>query len=154
MDFRVTEEITGEEICNRLNEVFPSGLRALEAYVPATKFHDIGWADYELRLEIPNAAEAVEPVKEALSGEIVIDKTTKIGTRTIDIAPLTRILSVSEENGELVLRLRLSATTDNYVNPKYIIDFLTAKLGIPGEKDDYTVCRTAVYLADGETIFR
>lgn len=154
MDFRVTEEITGEEICNRLNEVFPEGLRALEAYVPTTKFHDIGWADYEIRMELRNAAELVESVKTALSGEIIVDKTTKIGTRTIDIAPFTRVLSVSEENGELVLRLRLSATTDNYVNPKYVIDFLTAKLGAPDEKDDYTVCRTAVYLADGETIFR
>ena len=154
MDFRVTEEITGEEICNRLNEVFPAGLRALEAYVPTTKFHDIGWADYEIRMEIPDAAAWVDPVKNALAGEIVVDKTTKIGTRTIDIAPLTRVLSVSEENGELVLKLRLSATTDNYVNPKYVIDFLTAKLGVPGEKDDYTVCRTAVYREDGETIFR
>ena len=154
MDFRVTEEITGEQICKRLNEVFPEGLRALEAYTPTTKFHDIGWADYEVRMEIANPSAMVESVKQALSGEIVIDKTTKIGTRTIDIAPLTRVDDVFEENGELVLRLHLSATTDNYVNPKYIIDFLSTKLGIPGEKDDYTVCRTAVYLADGETIFR
>ena len=154
MDFRVTEEITGEQICKRLNEVFPEGLRALEAYTPTTKFHDIGWADYEVRMEIANPSAMVDSVKQALAGEIIIDKTTKIGTRTIDIAPLTRVDAVFEENGELVLRLHLSATTDNYVNPKYIIDFLSTKLGIPGEKDDYTVCRTAVYLADGETIFR
>ena len=154
MDFRVTEEITGEQICKRLNEVFPEGLRALEAYVPTTKFHDIGWADYEVRMEIANPSDMVDSVKQALAGEIIIDKTTKIGTRTIDIAPLTRVDDVFEENGELVLRLHLSATTDNYVNPKYTIDFLSTKLGIPGEKDDYTVCRTAVYLADGETIFR
>ena len=154
MDFRVTEEITGEQICKRRNEVFPEGLRALEAYTPTTKFHDIGWADYEVRMEIANPSAMVDSVKQALAGEIIIDKTTKIGTRTIDIAPLTRVDDVFEENGELVLRLHLSATTDNYVNPKYIIDFLSTKLGIPGEKDDYTVCRTAVYLADGETIFR
>lgn len=154
MDFRVTEELTGEQICNRLNEVFPDGLRALEAYVPTSKFHDIGFADYEVRMELANACDMVDSVKEALSAQIIIDKTTKIGTRTIDIAPLTRVDDVFEENGELVLRLHLSATTDHYVNPKYIIDFLTAKLGIPGEKDDYTICRTAVYREDGETIFR
>lgn len=154
MDFRVTEEITGEEICERLNASFPVGLRALAAYEPKAKFHDIGWADYELCFEIPNAAKQVDAVKAALAGEIVIDKTTKIGTRTIDISELVRVISVGVCEEKLVLNLRLSADDASYVNPRYIVEFLAAKLGIPGEKDDYTVCRTAVYCKDGETIFR
>ncbi len=154
MDFAVTEPVSGDEICKALNAVFPTGLRALEAYTPTTTFHDVGWADYEIRMEIADAASAVEPVKNALAGEIIVDKTTKIGTRTVDMAPLVKVLAVMEENGELVLRLRLSAESNSYVNPKYIIEFLTAKVGLPGEKDDYTVCRTAVYGKDGETIFR
>ncbi len=154
MDFAIVEPVSGEEICNRLNEVFPEGLRALACYMPATSFHDVGWADYEVRLEIPEAAAWVEKVKKALSGPIVVEKTGKAGAKTVDMAPLTRVLAVEEDNGELVLKLRLCAMTESYVNPKYIIDHLTATLGIPGEKDDYTVCRTAVYRADGETIFR
>ncbi len=154
MDFAVTEPCDGEMICNTLNSVFPEGLRALEAYTPTTSFHDVGWADYEIRMEIQNAADRIASVKEALSGDIIIDKTTKIGTKTINIAELVKVLSVEEESGELVLKLRLSAESNSYVNPKYIIDFLTAQIGIPGEKDDYTICRTAVYLQDGETIFR
>ncbi len=154
MDFAVVEPISGEEICNRLNAVFPAGLRAIEAYIPTRSFHDIGWADYEVRLEIPNASAMAEPVKNALSGEILVEKTGKAGTKTVDMAPHTKVLDVYEENGELVLKLKLSCETNSYVNPRYLIDYLTAKLGIPGEKDDYTVCRTAVYLADGETSFR
>ncbi len=154
MDFAVVEPVSGEEICKALNAVFPVGLRALEAYTPTTSFHDVGWADYEIRMEIPNASAMIEPTKEALSGDIIIDKTTKIGTKTINIAEFVKVLDVKEENGELVLSLRLSAESNSYVNPKYIIDFLTAKLGVPGEKDDYTICRMAVYKQDGETIFR
>ncbi len=154
MDFAIVEPVSGEEICERLNAVFPAGLRAIAAYMPTRSFHDVGWADYEVRLEIADAADQIEAVKTALSGPIVVEKTGKAGTKTVDMAPLTRVLSVTEENGELVLRLRLSAETDSYVNPKYIIDFLTKTIGIPGEKDDYTICRTAVYLADGETNFR
>ncbi len=154
MDFAVVEPVSGEEICNRLNAVFPAGLRALEAYMPATSFHDVGWADYEVRLMIPNAAEWEGPVKHTLAGEMLIEKTGKAGTKTLDIAPLTKVLAVFPENEELVLRLRLSAETESYVNPKYVIDYLTKTLGIPGEKDDYTVCRTAVYRKDGETSFR
>ena len=154
MDFKITEEVSGEVICSTLNSVFPDGLRAIEAYEPTSKFHDIGWADYEIRIEIANAELYVESVKNVLSEPIVIKKTTKIGTRTIDVSEFVKILSVTEENGELVLRAKLCCDDMNFVNPKYIIEFLVGKLGIPGERDDYSVCRTAVYLEDGVTPFK
>ena len=154
MDFKITEEVSGDVICSTLNSVFPDGLRAIEAYEPTSKFHDIGWADYEIRMEIANADTYVESVKATLSEPIVIEKTTKIGTRTLDVSAYVKILSVTEENGELVLRTKLCCDDTNFVNPKYVIEFLAGKLGIPGERDDYSVCRTAVYLEDGETPFR
>ena len=141
-------------ICATLNSVFPDGLRALEAYEPVSKFHDIGWADYEIRMEIANAAAYVEPVKAALNEPIVIEKTTKIGTRTLDVSDFVKILSVTEEEGLLVLRVKLCCDDENFVNPKYVIEFISGKLGIPGERDDYSVCRTAVYKEDGTTPFR
>ena len=154
MDFKITEEVSGDVICSTLNSVFPDGLRAIEAYEPTSKFHDIGWADYEIRMEIANADTYVESVKATLNEPIVIEKTTKIGTRTLDVSAYVKILSVTEENGELVLRTKLCCDDTNFVNPKYVIEFLAGKLGIPGERDDYSVCRTAVYLEDGETPFR
>ena len=154
MDFKITEEVSGEVICATLNSVFPDGLRALEAYEPTSKFHDIGWADYEIRMEIADAEANVETVKNALSEPIVIEKTTKIGTRTLDVSDFVKILSVSEEEGLLVLRVKLCCDDMNFVNPKYVIDFLTRKTGIPGELDDYSVCRTAVYREDGVTPFK
>ena len=156
MDFRITEEISGEEICARLNAVFPAGLCALAAYAPTTKFQEIGWADYEIRItsaENAVTAETVSAVTAALSGEVLIQKTTKIGTREVDIAPLMRVLSLTEENGELVLSLRLCSDEKNFVNPKYVIDHLTKTCSFPDGCDDYTICRTAVWLADGITPF-
>jgi radical SAM-linked protein len=154
MDFKITEDVSGEVICETLNSVFPDGLRAIEAYEPTSKFHDIGWADYEIRMEIASAETYVEVVKNTLSEPIVIEKTTKIGTRTLDVSEYVKILSVTEENGELVLRVKLCCDDTNFVNPKYVIEFLAGKLSIPGERDDYSVCRTAVYLADGVTPFK
>ena len=154
MDFKITDEVSGDVICATLNSVFPDGLRAIEAYEPTSKFHDIGWADYEIRMEIANADAYVESVKATLNEPIVIEKTTKIGTRTLDVSEFVKILSVTEENGELVLRVKLCCDDANFVNPKYVIEFLAGKLGIPGERDDYSVCRTEVYLEDGETPFR
>jgi hypothetical protein len=105
-------------------------------------------------MEIANASTYDESVKATWSEPIVIEKTTKIGTRTLDVSEFVKILSVTEENGELVLRVKLCCDDANFVNPKYVIEFLAGKLGIPGERDDYSVCRTAVYLEDGETPFR
>ena len=154
MDFKITEEVSGEVICATLNSVFPDGLRALEAYEPTSKFHDIGWADYEIRMEVAQAETHVESVKNALAEPIVIEKTTKIGTRTLDVSDFVKILSVSEEEGLLVLCVKLCCDDMNFVNPKYVIDFISRKVGIPGELDDYSVCRTAVYREDGTTPFR
>jgi radical SAM-linked protein len=153
MDFRITDEVSGKVICDTLNSVFPEGLRAIEAYEPKTKFCEIGWADYEIRIEIADAASKTGAVEAALKEPIVIEKTTKIGSRTVDVSEFVKLISVTEENGELVLRVKLCCDTMNFVNPKYVIDFIAQKTGFPGEKDDYSVCRTAVYFPDGITPF-
>ena len=153
MDFRITDEVSGKVICDTLNSVFPEGLRAIEAYEPKTKFCEIGWAAYEIRIEIADAASKTGSVEAALKEPIVIEKTTKIGTRTVDVSEFVKLISVTEENGELVLRVKLCCDTMNFVNPKYVIDFIAQKTGFPGEKDDYSVCRTAVYFSDGITPF-
>ena len=153
MDFKVTQALAGAFICERLNASFPAGLRALAAYEPKTKFSEIGWADYEVRIFRTGDADTPDAVKKSLSGEIFIEKTTKIGTRTVDIAPYTKLLSVCAEPDAVVLSVRLSCGEQSFVNPKYIIDFLTEKLGIPAERDDVSVCRTEVYFEDGITPF-
>lgn len=153
MDFKMTEEMSGDAICERLNAAFPAGLHALAAYAPQTKFSEIGWADYEIRIGAAPMDAAEERVREALSGPIPVEKTTKAGTRTVDIAPYGKLLAVKSASGEIVLSVRLSCEEKTFVNPRYILEFLTQKLGFPSERDDYTVCRTEVYFLDGETPF-
>ena len=153
MDFKVTQELAGETICERLNASFPAGLRALAAYEPKTKFSEIGWADYEIRIFRPSGAATTDAVRAALSGEIMIEKTTKLGTRTVDVAPHTKLLSVCAEPDAVVLSVRLSCGEQTFVNPKYVVDFLAEKTSVPAERDDVSVCRTEVYFEDGVTPF-
>ena len=154
MDFRMTEELPWEEIIDRLNASFPEELRVLDAYEPQTKFHDIGWADYEIRILPENAILTADSAKAALTGEMVVTKTGKAGARMLDIAPLVRLRGAAEEKDALLLTLTLSCDEQNFVNPKHVLDILTQRTGILGERDDYTVCRTEVYFADGVTPFR
>lgn len=153
MDFKITESIAPEIICERLNAVFPEGLRALAAYTPRTKFSEIGWADYEIRVERTHTELCQKAVLEALSGSITVEKTTKTGTRQTDITPYVKILSVMEQSNILALSVRLSCGEQSFVNPKYLIDFLADTIGIPAGEDDYSVCRTEVYFPDGTTPF-
>lgn len=153
MDFRLCEELAGETVCERLNAVFPEGLHAIAAYAPQTKFSEIGWADYEIRIEAAPMDVAEERVREALFGPIPVEKTTKAGTHTVDIAPYVKLLAVRSVSEEIVLSVRLSCEEKTFVNPKYILEFLTEHIGFPSEKNDYSVCRTEVYFSDGETPF-
>lgn len=153
MDFRLCEELVGEAVCERLNAVFPEGLHAIAAYAPQTKFSEIGWADYEIRIETVSSGEEEQRIREVLSGPLPVEKTTKAGTRTVDIAPHVKLLSVGSAPGEIMLAVRLSCEEKTFVNPKYILEFLTEHIGFPSERDDYSVCRTEVYFSDGTTPF-
>ena len=153
MDFRLCEELVGEAVCERLNAVFPEGLHAIAAYAPQTKFSEIGWADYEIRIEAVPSGEEEQRIREVLSGPLPVEKTTKAGTRTVDIAPHVKLLSVGSAPGEIMLAVRLSCEEKTFVNPKYILEFLTEHIGFPSERDDYSVCRTEVYFSDGTTPF-
>ena len=66
MDFRLCEELVGEAVCERLNAVFPEGLHAIAAYAPQTKFSEIGWADYEIRIEAVPSGEEEQRIREVL----------------------------------------------------------------------------------------
>lgn len=155
MDFYLTEKMDLNEVVSRLNSAFPSDMRAIEAYEPTTRFCDIGFAEYEIRF-ITNldAKDAALRIPSLFEGDIMVEKTGKAGTRQINIAPLTKIVSSQADGGDVVLNVLLSCKENSFVNPKYIIDHIEAN--IPGILDggDYMVCRTNVFFDEGKTEFR
>ena len=155
MDFMLTEKLPYDDVVSRLNAAFPAELRAIEAYEPKTRFCDAGWAKYEIRIAAPRAsAELADRIRGLFSGEVVVEKTTKTGTKEIDISPLCDILSCVYENGDIVVTSLLSCGENSFVNPKYIIEHITKSIPDILEGGDYTVCRTGVYMPDKITEFR
>lgn len=155
MDFMLTERVPYGDIVARLNASFPAELRAIEAYEPSTRFCDIGWATYEIRIETPAASpELAEKIRALFDGEIIVSKTTKIGTFDLDIAPLCDILSCACDGGEIVIGVRLSCDEKSFVNPKHVIEHILKSYPTILDGGDYTVCRTNVFLPDKETEFR
>ena len=153
MDFKMTEEVPYDEICRKLNESFPDGIRILSAYEPETKFSDIGWADYEIAFEAPQAEAVKNDVAALFSGEINVEKTGKAGTRTVDIAPNMRLISCTAEGEMLTLRIMLSCKELTFVGPNLPVKYIADKIPALSESEVF-ICRKAVYFDDGKTLFR
>ena len=153
IDFKMTEDDPYDVICRRLHESIPEGLRARSAYEPESKFSDIGWADYEIAFETPSATDLEGEVGEALSGDIIVEKTGKAGTYDFNISQNMCLLFCRAENGMLTLRAKLSCKELTFVGPNLLIKYITEKVPALAESEVF-ICRKAVYFDDGETLFR
>ncbi len=157
VDIRLKEDILPEELAKKLNEQVTDELRILDAYIPTTKFSDIIWSQYEIKMHAPDLSnESVQVLKDSLSKEeLSVTKKTKTGEKTINIIPLVRDFSAQfdQTKDELCIRALLRADGENYLNPEL---FISALRNFCGNGNDifYTILRVENYLQDGETAFR
>ena len=95
-----------------------------------------------------------EKIKAVFAAPMVIEKNSKAGIKTVDIAPLCELAECRAEGDKISLRLLLSSTENEFVNPRFPIECISKALDeIPADADT-DICRTAVYLADKKTYFR
>jgi radical SAM-linked protein len=139
LDIRITSYMPFEDIVNRLNNTLTDELKIIKAYTPEHKFAKIGWAGYSIYFDETPAENFTETYK----GSFIITKRTKRGEREIDAAPLIR--NVLYDPAEKRLDALLSAESENYLNPEYIVK--------AAECPDYSIIRTAIYFSDGVTPF-
>jgi hypothetical protein len=132
----------------------------LDAYVaPKSVFADIVWAEYDIRIRTEGLTQSLanEMQEYLTTSPLMMDKKSKSGIRQVDITTMIRALSATVEDGELRIAATLCVSGADYLNPEYLIRALRDKFGILSEGDvvsEYTILRTKVYLADGETEFR
>ncbi len=162
IDLRLDRDISPAEVKNRLNRELTSEMEISEAYEPASKFTDIAWARYEMRLSFAGADRETAARLQSLwtTSPLMMTKKTKSGEKEIDIAPLVRDIKViyrDDRPGEIRVRALLSASEGSYLNPEMLISAARRDLGIlsgnPSE-EAYSILRSHVYLSDGTTEFR
>lgn len=141
MDIKLKEEMPADEIRRRLNEALTEELHVDAVYLPERKFSEIGWAKYVVTYE-----KDVTAAKDLFSGSYVVTKQTKSGETQIDIVPLIRSVSFSENT----VTAYLSAASDSYLNPEHLARAVAQHCDAP----DYSILRQEIYLADGMTPFR
>ncbi len=125
LDVAAREEYDCEELKKLLDENLPEKICVTDCYVPTSDFSDICYARYEIKLISPKIdTESTEKLKELFKNEIIIEKRTKktdSGVMDYNISPFIKEFNVTQTEYGLCIDALLSATTDNYINPDYIL---------------------------------
>ena len=151
LDFEVVQECDGAGIAERLNTGMPRGLRVLSCYPATRPVRELAWLRAELELEYDNGVPpgAAEKLKELFSRRsLVIQKRTKRKELAeVDIAPMIRAVSLTEEEG--VIRADVTVQAQNPgLNPQLLGKAIERYL--PELAPDFIrVRRRAVLDADG-----
>ena len=129
VDIRVENDLSNEEIRQRMNDSLPSGIRILEVYEDFMDAGEIMYSDYVYKLEFADNKEALTRLKNVLdSDEILALKKAKKGKRRImketNIKDFIVSYALSVRGEQVVLNCRLLAGQDKNLNPSLLFDTL------------------------------
>ena len=130
MDFNITDDnMTYNEIKNKLNAVMPEGMRIVSVAEQIKKITAITKAEYSFSLVSEDSEKLHDSVQELINcPEILIDKKTKKGIKTVDIKPDMEIVSCEISDGSVNMIMRLPAGTQTNYNPTLFIEALKLSL--------------------------
>lgn len=139
LDFRTTEDISFEEIAERLNKALPPDIRVTQVTEPKRKSTEIGSAEYLIVSNIDLAKFSAFMQRE----QIIVEKTTKKGNITIDIKPHTNIISMNEEG----ITARFPCGNELSINPDLLLSAYAAAEN--AEIKGLRIIRTHTFCTDG-----
>ncbi|MDE5569100.1 MAG: TIGR03936 family radical SAM-associated protein, partial [Ruminococcus sp.] len=126
MDFNITDDnMSLEEIRDRLNAVMPEGMRIISVAEQVKKITAITKAEYSFSLVSEDILEVYNTLMELLAEpEILIEKKTKKGIKTVDIMPDLEIVLCELKENSIDMIIRFPAGTQTNYNPTLFIEAL------------------------------
>ena len=149
------EELSNDEIMERLNRTMPAGIRVLDVYNSDRKPKELTHLDIAVCLEYDNGVPSgcVEAISSLFARDsVVVTKRGKNGPVDQDIIPMIADLAITEISGtELELTARVCAQNPS-LNPQQMV--VAIETYLPDCRPDFSrIFRREVIAADG-TIFR
>ncbi|MDE6518936.1 MAG: TIGR03936 family radical SAM-associated protein [Ruminococcus sp.] len=153
MDFNITDDnMSFNEIKDKLNAVMPEGMRIISVAEQVKKITAITKAEYSFSLVSEDIAEVYDALMELLAmPEILIEKKTKKGIKTVDIMPDLEIVSCELKENSVDMIIRLPAGTQTNYNPNLFIDSLKNICQTPFET--VKIIRKAILCENNEKFF-
>lgn len=150
MDFNITDDnMPLDEIKDRLNAVMPEGMAVLAVAPQQKKITAISKAEYEVTL----ASDCADGLYAAVCGllesdEILAEKKTKKGIKTVNIKPDLELISSTEGENSVKIVLQLPAGTQTNYNPTLLLEALKNCCDIPFETAE--IRRTKILCENNE----
>ncbi|MCI8500621.1 MAG: DUF2344 domain-containing protein [Oscillospiraceae bacterium] len=149
MDFRLTAELPEKEIIRRLQSSLPDGMTVLSVSKPLYKAQDIGRAGFRLELYSERPEELAQAWSRFLEQkEILVEKKTKKGVRTIDIKPDIHIKCVKQAEDVLTVDLLLPAGIEKNISPFLVLEAFEREQ--PSLVEDTKLFKIDVLTKEGE----
>ena len=129
VDIRLIEEISNDEVKQRMNDTLPPDIRIIDVYDDFRDCSEIAYSDYVFKIEFDDNKTALEKLKGVLAGdEILAEKKTKQGKRRVvketNIKEFIDKYNISIRDNDIVLNIRLEAGTKRNLNPTLLFDTL------------------------------
>ena len=157
LDFELVgqEELSCEEIKEKLNRALPGGVRVRECYESDRKIKHLTHLDVAIFLEYDNGipAGAAEAIEELLKREsLIVTKRGKNGPTEQDIIPMMSGLQIVRDN-DWMLRINVRICAQNpSLNPQQIVTAIENELS--EYKPDFAFYHRLETIADDGPIFR
>ena len=150
MDFNITDDnMPLSVIKDRLNEVMPEGMGIVDIAPQKNKITVIAKAEYEFDLKADDVQGVYDAVEKLLAAdEILIEKKTKKGIKTVDLKPDTEMVSLEKAEGAVHMAMRLPAGTKTNYNPTLFVEALRKSCEIPFEMAN--IRRTGILCENNE----
>ncbi len=157
VDVTVLKPVDLDAVRIALNAGLPPELAVQEVYYAETKLSDIAGAVYEFVIYTAGADAALaERCQTALnSGNVVVFKRTKSGDKDVNVSGAIQAAQADLDpaQGALHLCVTLRSDSGSFLNPEYLIRFLSRELGIlQGDPtaEYYAITRTHLLTAGGD----
>jgi radical SAM-linked protein len=151
MDARIDGEMPLEEVKQRLAAQMPEGIEILDVCEPVMKAADCAFARYEITFEFEGiAADKLNAMLHGLlvQADITIEKTTKHGTREVDLKPyfIKESAHFRVEDGIISFEAVLPASNQENLNPSCFTAALLKYAEVVPDLEQIT--RTEIYNAE------
>ena len=160
LDIRLSREMPLDELKEKLNAEMTDEFYIMDVYEPKNDFSSIAYAEYDIVIHTSGASEELANNIENIltTSPINMIKKGKSGEREIDIVPLIKEAKAQydAENENITLKVLLSASSTQYLNPEMLITALkqrTAILSGDMTKEYYTILRVSQKKADMSEFF-
>lgn len=152
MDLRMNEYIEPAEAMARINANMTSEMQIVEAYYPESKFTDLKWMSYRIKISTPNVTDQLVEKCNLLLGADLVEVQKKNSEQTMNIRPLIKSAVATRVGDDIIVDAVLSADPSAFLNPEYLIKALRDKCDVLTSPDlmseQYEIMRLNAYFAD------